>query len=69
MDLAERIRAVLALDPEAPAVEFEAHWYSWGEFAQLMKGVDDALSAAGRGEDAAIGVMLRLCDLCAGPFI
>ena len=59
MDLAERIRAVLTLDPEAPAVEFEDHWYSWGEFAQLMKGVDDALSAAGLGEDAAIGVMLR----------
>ena len=59
MDLAERIRAVLALAPEAPAVEFEDHWYSWGEFAQLIEGVDDALSAAGPGEGAAVGVMLR----------
>ena len=59
MDLVERIRSVLALDPEAPAVEFEDRWYSWGELARLMKGVDDALSAAGLGEDAAIAVMLR----------
>jgi acyl-CoA synthetase (AMP-forming)/AMP-acid ligase II len=59
VDLAERIRAVLALDPEAPAVEFEDRWYSWGEVARLMQGIDDALSAAGLGEGAAIAVMLR----------
>ena len=59
MDLAERIRAVIALDPGAPAVEFEDHWYSWGEFAKQIEGVDDALSAAGLGPDTAVAVMLR----------
>lgn len=59
MDLAERIRCVLALDPAAPAVEFEDRWSSWGEFAELMQTIDAALSAAGLGEDAAIAVMLR----------
>ena len=59
MDLAERIHRVLALDSEAPAVEFEDRWYSWGEFESLMKGIDTALSAAGVGESAAVALMLR----------
>jgi len=59
MDLVERIRAVLTLDPAAPAVEFEDRWHTWGELAALMKTVDDALSNAGLGEGAAIAVLLR----------
>ncbi|MAG34253.1 MAG: AMP-dependent synthetase [Deltaproteobacteria bacterium] len=59
MDLADRIHAVLALDPDAPGVEFEDHWYSWGELAALMRDIDAALSEAGIGDDAAIAVMLR----------
>lgn len=59
MDLTERIRAVLALDPEAPALEFEDHWVSWGELAALIHDIDAALSAAGLAEDAPIAVMLR----------
>ncbi|MCK9926451.1 acyl--CoA ligase [Frankia sp. Mgl5] len=31
--LSERIGQVLALDPSAPAVEFERHWHTWGELA------------------------------------
>ncbi|MEX5711913.1 SDR family oxidoreductase [Parafrankia sp. FMc6] len=31
--LSERIGRVLALDPSAPAVEFERHWHTWGELA------------------------------------
>lgn len=59
MDLADRIRTVLELDPAAPAVEFEDHWYSWGELATLMRDIDAALSQAGIGQDAAIAIMLR----------
>jgi len=59
MDLADRIRAVLRLDPEAPAVEFENRWHSWGELAALMQNIDAALSDAGIGDDAAIAILLR----------
>ena len=59
MDLADRIRSVLGLDPEAPAVEFEDLWYSWGELAALMRDIDAALTDAGIGDGAAIAVMLR----------
>ncbi|CAI7975337.1 AMP-dependent synthetase [Frankia sp. Hr75.2] len=31
--LSERIGRVLALDPSAPAVEFERHWHTWGKLA------------------------------------
>jgi acyl-CoA synthetase (AMP-forming)/AMP-acid ligase II len=59
MDLAERIRAVLALDPGAPAVEFEDRWHSWSELSTLMQAIDRALSDAGLGEGAAIAILLR----------
>lgn len=59
MDLADRIRAVLEIDPEAPAVEFEDHWHSWGEFAALMRIIDETLTEAGIGDGAAIAIMLR----------
>ena len=59
MDLAERIHAVAALDPGADALEFEERWYSWGEVAGLMRGIDAALSSAGLAEGAAVALMLR----------
>ena len=59
MDLADHIRAVLALDPGADAVEFENRWISWGELAASMQEIDRALTTAGIAEDAAIAVMLR----------
>jgi acyl-CoA synthetase (AMP-forming)/AMP-acid ligase II len=59
MNLSGRIRAVLALDPSAPAVEFEGAWHSWGELAAWLEGVDRALLDAGLGEDCAVGVLLR----------
>ncbi|WP_018637199.1 class I adenylate-forming enzyme family protein [Parafrankia elaeagni] len=37
--LSERIGKVLALDPSAPAVEFERHWHTWGELAAAADAV------------------------------
>jgi acyl-coenzyme A synthetase/AMP-(fatty) acid ligase len=59
MDLADRIHAVFGLDPEAPAVEFEDRWHSWGELAALMQDIDAALTKVGIHDAAAIAVMLR----------
>ncbi len=59
LDLADRIRAVLALDPDAAALEFEDQWYTWGELSALMQGIDTVLSEAGVAEGAAVAVMLR----------
>ncbi len=57
--LSERIGAILELDPTAAALEFEHRWYSWGDVARTADDVDRALRAAGAGEGAAVGVLLR----------
>lgn len=59
MDLPRRIRAVLALDPEAPAVEFEGVWHRWGEIAAAGDALDARLASAGIGEGGAVGLVLR----------
>ena len=45
--LSERLHAVLALDPAAPAVEFDGAWSTWGELASAADAVDAALRAIG----------------------
>ena len=34
--LATRIADVLAVDPEAPAIEFEGSWWSWAQLADTV---------------------------------
>jgi long-subunit acyl-CoA synthetase (AMP-forming) len=53
--LGERIAAVLALDPSAPALEFAGRWRSWGELAATALSVAEHLPVAG----TRIGVLLR----------
>jgi long-chain acyl-CoA synthetase len=55
----ERIREVLSLDPEAPAVGFEGRWTRWGELARAADALDRALAAAGQGPGAPVGLLLR----------
>jgi acyl-CoA synthetase (AMP-forming)/AMP-acid ligase II len=56
--IAARIRAVLELDPDAPAIEFDGTWYSWGDVARAADDVDAALAALGAGPGTAVGVLL-----------
>ena len=35
-ELSERIGAVLAIDPSAPAVEFDGRWSTWGDLAARL---------------------------------
>jgi acyl-coenzyme A synthetase/AMP-(fatty) acid ligase len=57
--LAEQIHAVLALDPAAPAIEFEEKWTSWGDLAATMAEVDSLLEGAGLPAGTRVGVMMR----------
>ena len=57
--LSERLHAVLALDPAAPAVEFDGAWSTWGELASAADAVDAALRATGLGAGSPVGLMLR----------
>ena len=54
-ELAERIAAVLAIDPAVPAIEFAGRWRTWGELAATVESVAAHLPVAG----TRIGVLLR----------
>jgi acyl-CoA synthetase (AMP-forming)/AMP-acid ligase II len=53
--LAERLRAVLALDPRADMIEFDGEWWTWGRVAELATSVAARLPEIG----APVGILLR----------
>jgi long-chain acyl-CoA synthetase len=57
--LAERIKAVLALNPDKGALEFHGTWHSWREIDHAMQQLDTLLLAAGCGEGTAVAIVLR----------
>jgi acyl-CoA synthetase (AMP-forming)/AMP-acid ligase II len=59
MDLAAHVTAVLSLDPDAPAVEFEERWTSWGELSRIARELDRLLTAAGCAEGAGVACLSR----------
>jgi acyl-CoA synthetase (AMP-forming)/AMP-acid ligase II len=57
--LLQQIQVVWSLDPAVPALEFEGRWFTWGELRDAALAVDRALSEAGIGVGAPVGVLLR----------
>jgi acyl-CoA synthetase (AMP-forming)/AMP-acid ligase II len=53
--LAARIAEVVAIDPAAPAIEFEGRWSTWGELGST---IDDVAALVG-SPGARIGILLR----------
>jgi acyl-CoA synthetase (AMP-forming)/AMP-acid ligase II len=56
--LAERIRAVLEIDPTAPALEFAGRWYTWGDLRGTVDDVEHALGKVGGGAGSPVGLLL-----------
>ena len=52
--LRQRIAAVLDLAPDASAIEYDGHWFTYGQIGVLARRV--ATMAAGRGQ---VGMLLR----------
>jgi long-chain acyl-CoA synthetase len=61
IDLGARIGAVLGLEPDAPAIEQDGCWHTWGELSAVAGAVDDCLTEAGHGPGSAVAVVLRNC--------
>lgn len=59
MGLAERIKAVFALDPGRGAIEFKGRWWSWGEMAQIAADIERLLGEAGIGAGGVVGMLVR----------
>jgi len=57
--LSVRLDAIMAIDPDAPALEFERRWYSWAAVRSTADAVRDALASRGLGPGARVGVLLR----------
>jgi acyl-CoA synthetase (AMP-forming)/AMP-acid ligase II len=57
--MTEKLRAIMALDPERIEIDFEATGYSWRQIAEAVQAIEAALDAMGLPENARIGVMLR----------
>ena len=53
--LGARIADVLAVDPGAPAIEFEGSWSSWGEVSDTVEQAAALVAEPG----AAVGILLR----------
>jgi acyl-CoA synthetase (AMP-forming)/AMP-acid ligase II len=57
--MTEKLRAIMALDPDRTEIDFEARDYSWREIADNVRAIEAALADMGLPEDARVGVMLR----------
>ncbi|WP_422061536.1 class I adenylate-forming enzyme family protein [Sphingopyxis sp.] len=57
--MTEKLRAIMALDPDRTEIDFEGIDYSWRQIAENVGAIEAALDAMGLPEDARIGVMLR----------
>lgn len=57
--LADRIRTVLALDPEAPAIEYQGSWTNWRALADIAVEIENRLTTAGLSRGTAVSLVLR----------
>ncbi|UNU42891.1 long-chain fatty acid--CoA ligase [Sphingopyxis sp. YF1] len=57
--MTEKLRAIMALDPDRTEIDFEGAEYSWARIAGNVRAIEAALDAMGLPEDARVGIMLR----------
>src|SRR3546814_12070426 len=50
------VRQVLAIDPSAPAIEYQKQWHSWGDLSAIIDAIEGILRANGIGAGTEIGV-------------
>ena len=57
--LAARIRQVLALDPDAAAIEYQGAWTDWRAIADIAAGIERCLLSTGLAKGSPVGLVLR----------
>lgn len=57
--MTEKLRAIMALDPDRAQIDFDGADYNWRQIADNVRAIEAALDAMGLPEDARVGVMLR----------
>lgn len=57
--MTEKLRAIMALDPDRAEIDFEGRDYSWGDLARVVREIEAALDAMNLPAEARVGIMLR----------
>lgn len=57
--ISEKLRAIMALDPDRAQIDFEGRDYSWGDLARVVGAIEATLDAIGLPPEARVGVLLR----------
>jgi long-chain acyl-CoA synthetase len=55
----EKLRAIMALDPERGEIDFEGRDYGWGELASVVTELESAFAEIGLPAHARVGIALR----------
>lgn len=57
--ITEKLREIMAIDPDRAEIDFEGRDYSWADIARNVKAIEAALDEIGVPVDGRVGVMLR----------
>ncbi|PKP98232.1 MAG: long-chain fatty acid--CoA ligase, partial [Alphaproteobacteria bacterium HGW-Alphaproteobacteria-13] len=57
--MTEKLRAIMALDPDRTEIDFDGREYRWRDIADTVRAIEAALADMGLPEDARVGAMLR----------
>lgn len=57
--LSSIVRTILTIDPDAPALEYEKKWHTWGELTGIIDRIETILTSHGIGPGSRIGGILR----------
>ena len=49
--MTDKLRAIMALDPDRTQIDFEGKDYSWRQIAENVRAIEEALGAMGLPED------------------
>ena len=57
--ITDKLRAVMALDPDRIEIDFAGREYRWSDIARVVAEIERALDGLGLPRDARVGIMLR----------
>lgn len=57
--ITDKLRAIMAIDPERAEIEFEGRDYTWGDLRAEVGAIEQLLGSLGLPADARLGIMLR----------
>ncbi|WEK42419.1 MAG: fatty acid--CoA ligase family protein [Candidatus Sphingomonas colombiensis] len=57
--ITEKLRTIMALDPQRAEIDFERRDYSWGELSRAVDAIEAAFDSMGLSSEACVGTLLR----------